>query len=367
MGECEVRTIRIGNPVTVTWPILTNGEEIPLAGRNLALYLTDPLRNMRQIHDYSIGGNIIQWTFWSNEQKEAGFYSLTLFENKGDAEQYVVDFIRAFRLVPHSNEVPGDANIEEVHLSASDISVGIKGLSAYEIAVQHGYEGSEEQWAQQFNTILTSAETIEAGAQAAQQILDRNEQLAGDLADKVIHQPFVQDNYVYEWDSERQEYVKTDTYVKGDKGDTFTFDDLTPEQVAALKGEKGDMPQLVRLNDGIYSTTDNGQTYHLACYFSDISTAQMVRQTNTNMAILPNVLNVWGEVQALTIRFNPGAVQNALEEYKLRFTCPPDMPTVLTLPDGIIWNEPLEPEPGKTYELSIEDNFGLWVSFGGEE
>lgn len=29
-------------------------------------------------------------------------------------------------------------------------------------------------------------------------------------------------------------------YAKGDKGDPFTYDDFTPEQLAALKGEKGD-------------------------------------------------------------------------------------------------------------------------------
>lgn len=363
----EIKTYRIGNPLNIRWPILTNGEELPLTGRNITLYLTDPMRKTRQIHDFHIEGNVILWTFKSNEQEQAGFYHLTLFENEGDAEQYATDYMRAFRLVPHSNEVPGDMNAEELPLSSSGIDVGMRGLSAYEIAVQHGYEGSEEQWAAQFSTVLQSAESIEANAQAAQQILDRNEQLAGDLADKVIHQPFIQDNYVYQWDSERQQYVKTETYVKGDKGDTFTFDDLTPEQVAALKGEKGDIPQLVRLNDGIYSTTDNGKTYHLACYFSDISTAQMVRQTNTDMAILPNVLNVWGEVESLTVRLNPGAVQNALDEYMLQFTCPPDRPTVFTKPEGIIWNEPLEPEPGMTYMISIVNGFGVWAGFGGEE
>lgn len=29
-------------------------------------------------------------------------------------------------------------------------------------------------------------------------------------------------------------------FVKGDKGEPFTYEDFTPEQLAALKGEKGD-------------------------------------------------------------------------------------------------------------------------------
>lgn len=57
------------------------------------------------------------------------------------------------------------------------------------------------------------------------------------------------DNYVYQWDKESQQYVKTSIYCKGDQGDqgvqgergeAFTYDMFTEEQLAALKGEKGD-------------------------------------------------------------------------------------------------------------------------------
>ena len=46
------------------------------------------------------------------------------------------------------------------------------------------------------------------------------------------------DNYVYHW--QNGAYVKTDIFVKGAKGDAFTYNDFTPEQLAALKGAKGD-------------------------------------------------------------------------------------------------------------------------------
>ena len=35
-------------------------------------------------------------------------------------------------------------------------------------------------------------------------------------------------------------FDKVGTGEKGDKGDAFTYEDFTPEQLAALKGEKGD-------------------------------------------------------------------------------------------------------------------------------
>lgn len=43
--------------------------------------------------------------------------------------------------------------------------------------------------------------------------------------------------------------------LKGEKGDPFTYDDFTPEQLAALKGEPGDTPQKgVDYNDGVSAT-----------------------------------------------------------------------------------------------------------------
>ena len=42
------------------------------------------------------------------------------------------------------------------------------------------------------------------------------------------------DGYYYKWNVETKTYEKTDVNLKGEKGDTFTFDDLTDEQVSVL-------------------------------------------------------------------------------------------------------------------------------------
>ena len=189
--NCEnIKTFRIGNPLNIRWPILTNGEELPLTGRNLALYLTDPMRKTRQIHDFHIEGNVILWTFKSNEQEQEGFYHLTLFENEGDAEQYATDYMRAFRLVPHSNEVPGDMNAEELPLSSSGIDVGMRGLSAYEIAALNGYQGTEEQWVRDFDTVLSSSTIIVEQAQemaAAARMMHRDAERIAALVSQLGH------------------------------------------------------------------------------------------------------------------------------------------------------------------------------------
>ena len=148
------------------------------------------MRKTRQIHDFHIEGNVILWTFKSNEQEQAGFYHLTLFENEGDAEQYATDYMRAFRLVPHSNEVPGDMNAEELPLSSSGIDVGMRGLSAYEIAALNGYQGTEEQWVRDFDTVLSSSTIIVEQAQemaAAARMMHRDAERIAALVSQLGH------------------------------------------------------------------------------------------------------------------------------------------------------------------------------------
>ena len=53
--------------------------------------------------------------------------------------------------------------------------------------------------------------------------------------DTAAHPGYVDnDGYYYKWNVETRTYEKTDVSLKGQKGDTFTFDDLTNEQVSVL-------------------------------------------------------------------------------------------------------------------------------------
>ena len=53
--------------------------------------------------------------------------------------------------------------------------------------------------------------------------------------DTAAHPGYVDnDGYYYKWNVETKTYEKTDVNLKGVKGDTFTFDDLTEEQKASL-------------------------------------------------------------------------------------------------------------------------------------
>ena len=182
MAETQtIKTFRIGNEIQIKWPILTNGEEESLDGRKLSLYLSDQWGNDRKVENFGTEGNVVVFTFLASEQYKTGVYRLTLFENEGLAHQTACDYCFAFRLVAHSCDIPDDMTIEDLPLDSTNLDVGIHGLSAYEIAVNYGYEGSEEQWMREFQTVLNSTNLIVESVDRASHVLQRTEELFADL------------------------------------------------------------------------------------------------------------------------------------------------------------------------------------------
>lgn len=97
---------------------------------------------------------------------------------------------------------------------------GTRGYSAYEIAVQNGFDGTEEEW-------LNS----QKGATFIPTISDN-----GNLSwrnDKNMDNPTPVN-------IKGPQGEKGDTGPQGEKGEAFTYEDFTAEQLAGLKGEKGD-------------------------------------------------------------------------------------------------------------------------------
>lgn len=177
----NMKTFRIGNEIQVRWPILTNGEETSLSGRDLTLILSDQWGNDREVKTFGTEGNVIVFTFLASEQFKTGVYRLTLYENYGKLHQIATDYCFAFKLVAHSCDIPSDMSSSELPLDSTNVDVGIHGLSAYEIAVNYGYEGSEEQWMREFQTVLNSTNLIVESVERASHVLQRTEELFADL------------------------------------------------------------------------------------------------------------------------------------------------------------------------------------------
>ena len=148
------------------------------------------------------------------------------------------------------------------------------------------------------------------------------------------------------------------------EGFTLTVGDDGYLYIGGVKTQavvEGVTPQLERRSDGIYCSTDNGETWFVAAYFTDFSKSLRVVQESTLARILPNVLNVWGSVSSLTVTLAPGNTGD-MNEYMLEFTVSGSAFT-LSLPSSVRWREEPEWENGLTYQVSIVDDLAVYAGW----
>lgn len=180
---------RIGKDLKIRWPILTNGDAVPLEGRDLKLVLRTPTSNELPMA-FITSGNVAEFTFRGVEQTRVGRYSLTMWENYGKDGQTVVDYCDAFTLVARSCEesdevLSGSLDVETVELEAGDMEIGVPGMSAYELYIKHNPDSelTEEEYAeapvQAAGAALAAVERIEeaeASVKRAEQLREQAEQ-----------------------------------------------------------------------------------------------------------------------------------------------------------------------------------------------
>lgn len=98
-----MQKFRIGEAFSVHWSILTNGDPLPLAGRDLKLILHAPSYIDIELR-FETNDNIAIFKITPDVQKMLGVYSLTMYENYGTSSQAVVDCCHAFTLVSNTCE-----------------------------------------------------------------------------------------------------------------------------------------------------------------------------------------------------------------------------------------------------------------------
>lgn len=137
---------RIGNDIPLQWTI-TRGDEAEDLTRV-------PVKNLFivSLHwelqlGFSIGGegnNVITTTFPGASQQYCGPYWLRLEENPGAGGMNVIESKPIFELRPisDSSSITPTTTTE----LATDVLLPSQGLSAYQIAVIHGFQGTEEEW-----------------------------------------------------------------------------------------------------------------------------------------------------------------------------------------------------------------------------
>lgn len=173
-----MNSIRIGNDINIAWSIYRCGDAEPLTVSALTLYMTCGYRKV-QVQDFKVDGNKITFTFRGKDQANTGIYGLTLVGNAGQDGMFTVDACGAFKLVGSQCAGCLDTDGVEVDLR-SDIQAPANGLSAYEIAVLNGFQGTEEEWlASLKQPAVDAAEEADKAAQSATDAAGRADTAAG--------------------------------------------------------------------------------------------------------------------------------------------------------------------------------------------
>lgn len=105
---------------------------------------------------YDCATDSVVATWIAPMQPHLGVYDMTLWVNLGHAGQTGVDKIHAVELVPYSTMTSDEdgtpIDIEEA-IEIKDLNISLNGLSTYDLAVLHGYQGNQEQWLQEHSLI----------------------------------------------------------------------------------------------------------------------------------------------------------------------------------------------------------------------
>lgn len=125
-----MKRYRIGKTLEIRWPILTNKEPLPLAGRDLKLVVKLGQFYQKEL-SFAPDGNVAIFSFQGSDQSFLGVYRLTLWENFGKGRQTVVDCCDAFELVATTNDecVESDDNLEinVLELGSGNLETGLPG------------------------------------------------------------------------------------------------------------------------------------------------------------------------------------------------------------------------------------------------
>ena len=239
-----MKRFRIGKDIEIHWPILTNGEQVALEGRDLKLFVHLP-SHMDIPVDFTTEGNTAIFTISGTMQKSIGVYRLTMWENLQKRGQTAVDYCKAFELVPttllEGGEDESNLTTETVDLEASSLVVGLPGESAYEAFKKYNpnSELTEEEYAEApINAANAANEAAKAANDAAGKIGDIDKALA-EKVDKEEGKGLSTNDYT---DQEKEKLAGLsnydDTEIRKELSDKVSKKELTEAAAGTLTEAK---------------------------------------------------------------------------------------------------------------------------------
>lgn len=136
----------IGNDIPITWRIkrFESSEDLSRAV-SLKLQMIGSNGIAINVTGYTLDDNAISWIFRGKDQTTPASYVFKLVGNEGLDNMFTVKTCAVLHLVPAVCMSDNPDGVLPLDIT-SEIIVPSNGLSAYEIAVLHGFKGTEEEW-----------------------------------------------------------------------------------------------------------------------------------------------------------------------------------------------------------------------------
>lgn len=376
-----MKRIRIGKDIEIHWPILTNGQQVALEGRDLRLFVHLP-SHMDIPVDFTTEGNTAIFTISGAMQKSIGVYRLTMWENLQKRGQTAVDYCKAFELVPttllEGGEDESNLTTETVNLEASSLVIGLPGESAYEAFKKYNpnSELTEEEYAEApINAANAANEAAKAANDAVNKVGDIDKALA-EKVDKEEGKGLSTNDYT---DQEKEKLAGLsnydDTEIRKELSDKASKQELTEAAAGTLaeaksytdatnKAIKADVTAafeqtLVTIDSGDAATLKESKSY------TDTKTAELWNNVGDTFDAMSEELNSnisGGDAQTLTEAKNytdkaiseipTPDVSGQIERHNTSPTAHPDIRELLNTCVGL-------PEfNDKTYELTFTTKGG---------
>lgn len=180
----------IGNDIPITWRIkrFESSEDLSRAV-SLKLQMIGSNGIAINVTGYTLDGNAISWIFRGKDQTTPASYVFRLVGNEGLDNMFTVKTCAVLRLVPAVCMSDNPDGVLPLDIT-SEIIVPSNGLSAYEIAVLHGFKGTEEEWLDSLKQPAEDAaedaqETVRALVEASNKATAAAN-AAADAADKAV-------------------------------------------------------------------------------------------------------------------------------------------------------------------------------------
>lgn len=206
--------------------------------------------------------------------------------------------------------ITGASSFDDVQI---EVAMNYAVISAYEMAVKKGYQGTQEEFYETFSELTKTMNATKETAKGLQTKLEEVNREWQELNTSI---------------TDRLSTIK-DGKSAYELAKEQGFGGTAEEWLASLKGVKGDAGWLSLVNHGTADTT---------------------------FTLTPNAMHVWGEVAQLTLTLGE-PMPNVVNEYAFEFQSPAT-PTNLSLPATLKWYNDYTPNirAGKRYQASIVNN-----------